>query len=152
MQASLLKRSAIAGLLLAGVACARNNSDDAEIGAARDSTAVTSDSANSNETGVRVTSDSASSNQTGSGVNSDSVYSNQPGARVTSDSAGNNQTRSGVTSDSAASNQTESGVTDSSGRSTLGPGAQQTRPDQGQPVTSKGDTVNPGIDSSTTPR
>jgi len=55
-------------------------------------------------------------------------------------------------SDSATANQTESGMTDSTGQSTLGPGAEKTRPDQGQPVTSKGDTVNAGVDSSTTPR
>jgi len=55
-------------------------------------------------------------------------------------------------SDSAKANQTESGMTDSTGQSTLGPGAEKTRPDQGQPVTSKGDTVNAGVDSATTPR
>lgn len=43
--------------------------------------------------------------------------------------------------------QTQSGVTSDSGKSTLGPGATRTRPDQGQPVTSKGDTLNPGVDS-----
>src|SRR5690242_1391183 len=43
--------------------------------------------------------------------------------------------------------QTQSGMTDSSGRSTLGKNVQKTRPDQGQPVTSKGDTLNPGVDS-----
>jgi hypothetical protein len=53
-------------------------------------------------------------------------------------------------SDSAKANQTESGMTDSSGQSTLGADAEKTRPDQGQPVTSKGDTVNPSVDSSTT--
>lgn len=47
-------------------------------------------------------------------------------------------------------NQTESGVTDSSGQSTLGPQVEKTRPDQGQPVTSKGDTINTGVDSSST--
>ena len=55
-------------------------------------------------------------------------------------------------SDSASTNQTESGVTDSSGQSTLGSGVEQTRPDQGQPVTAKGDTVNTGVDSLTTPQ
>lgn len=55
-------------------------------------------------------------------------------------------------SDSVRGNQTESGMIDSSGQSTLGPGAEKTRPDQGQPVTSKGDTINTGIDSSTTAR
>ena len=48
----------------------------------------------------------------------------------------------------STTNQTESGVTDSSGRSTL-PQAEKTRPDQGQPVTSKGDTLNQGVDSTT---
>jgi hypothetical protein len=81
-------------VLVAGLACARNNSSDTEVGAARDTTTAVTDS-----------------------------------AKV---------------------NQTESGMTDSSGQSTLGRDAEKTRPDQGQPVTSKGDTVNPGVDSSTT--
>lgn len=46
-----------------------------------------------------------------------------------------------------ARNQTESGVTDSTGASTPGKGVERTRPDQGQPVTSKGDTINTGVDS-----
>lgn len=95
MQVSSLTRSTTLALLLGGLACARNNSSDTEVGAARDSTAA------------------------------------------------------GIT-DSAGVNQTESGMTDSSGQSTLGPGAEKTRPDQGQPVTSKGDTLNRGVDSSTT--
>jgi hypothetical protein len=52
----------------------------------------------------------------------------------------------------STTNQTESGMTDSTGQSTLGKGAERTRPDQGQPVTSKGDTINKGVDSSGTPR
>jgi hypothetical protein len=95
MQVSFPKRSAGLALLLAGVACAGNNSS--EVGAAQDTTA----------------------------------------ARIT---------------DSARANQTESGMTDSSGQSTLGADAEKTRPDQGQPVTSKGDTVNTSVDSSTTAR
>jgi len=58
-------------------------------------------------------------------------------------------TSSTVASDSVP-NQSQSGVTDSSGQSTLGTGVEKTRPDQGQPVTSKGDTINPGVDSATT--
>ena len=51
-------------------------------------------------------------------------------------------------SDSAPADQSQSGVTNSrTDSSTLGPGATKTRPDQGQPVTSKGDTINPGVDS-----
>jgi hypothetical protein len=97
MQVSSLTRSTVLAVLVAGLACARNNSSDTEVGAARDtSTAAYTDSANGN--------------------------------------------------------QTESGMTDSSGQSTLGTDAEKTRPDQGQPVTSKGDTVTPSVDSSTTTR
>jgi hypothetical protein len=54
----------------------------------------------------------------------------------------------GATSDSVKGNQTKSGVTNTkTGKSTLGKGVTQTRPDQGQPVTSKGDTVSSGPDS-----
>jgi hypothetical protein len=57
------------------------------------------------------------------------------------------------TADSANPNQSKSGVTDTkTGKSTLGPGATKTRPDQGQPVTSKGDTINTSVDSSTSTR
>ena len=56
-----------------------------------------------------------------------------------------------VRSDSTK-NQTESGMTDSTGKSTLGKGAERTRPDQGQPVTSKGDTINKAVDSAGTQR
>ena len=87
-------RSTVLVLLLAGVACARDNSSDTDVGAASDTT------------------------------------------------------RAGIT-DSATINQTESGMTDSSGHSTLGSDADKTRADQGQPVTSKGDTVNPSVDTST---
>lgn len=52
----------------------------------------------------------------------------------------------------STTNQTESGVTDSTGESTLGKGVEKTRPDQGQPVTSKGDTINQSVDSTSTPR
>jgi hypothetical protein len=52
-------------------------------------------------------------------------------------------------SDSAKGNQTKSGVTNTqTGKSTLGKGVTRTRPDQGQPVTSKGDTVSAGADTS----
>jgi hypothetical protein len=55
--------------------------------------------------------------------------------------------------DSGKSNQTKSGVTNTkSGKSTLGKGVTRTRPDQGQPVTSKGDTVSQGPDTSASNR
>ena len=60
--------------------------------------------------------------------------------------AARDTTTTGI-SDSANSRQDQSGVTDSSGQSTLGKDVTRTRPDQGQPVTSKGDTINAGVDS-----
>jgi hypothetical protein len=66
----------------------------------------------------------------------------------TNDQVGAAQDSTGATARSdTTTDQTQSGVTDSSGRSTLGKDVQKTRPDQGQPVTSKGDTINPGVDS-----
>lgn len=55
--------------------------------------------------------------------------------------------RSGM-SDSAKANQAENGVVDAkTGKSTLGPGVTRTKPDQGQPVTAKGDTLRTGGDT-----
>ena len=47
----------------------------------------------------------------------------------------------------STTNRTESGVTDSTAKSRMGNGVEQTRPDQGQPVRSKGDTINQAVDS-----
>jgi hypothetical protein len=61
--------------------------------------------------------------------------------------AARDTTAAGI-SDSAKTNQTKQGVTDTkTGEGTV-PNATQTRPDQGEPVTSKGDTLNPAVDSS----
>lgn len=50
--------------------------------------------------------------------------------------------------DTNKANQTKSGVTDTrTGKSTLGEGVKKTRPDQGQPVVVKGDTLQSGGDS-----
>jgi hypothetical protein len=65
----------------------------------------------------------------------------------TSADTARNRAAGGTPSKSAKGNQTKSGVTDKSGKSTLGPGVTQTRPDQNQPVTSKGDTIRKGNDS-----
>jgi hypothetical protein len=66
----------------------------------------------------------------------------------TDDQVGAAQDSTGATARSdTTKDQTQSGVTDSSGRSTLGKDVEKTRPDQGQPVTAKGDTINPGVDS-----
>jgi hypothetical protein len=63
--------------------------------------------------------------------------------------AARDTTAAGI-SDSAKANQSKQGVTDTkTGEGTV-PNATQTRPDQGEPVTSKGDTLNPALDSSVT--
>jgi hypothetical protein len=63
---------------------------------------------------------------------------------VTTDTASGAQ----IPSDSTPANQTKSGVTDTrTGESTLGNDVTKTSPDQGQPVTSKGDTLKSGGDS-----
>jgi hypothetical protein len=61
--------------------------------------------------------------------------------------AARDSTAAGI-SDSVSPNADQSGVKDSTGTSNMGPGVTKTRPDQGQPVTSKGDTINPAVDSS----
>ena len=119
-----LTRAALWSLVVAGMACART-SGSSDTGAAAVSDTIRSP-----------VSDSMTGNQTES-------YDSGAAVRDTTRAAA---------SDSATGNQTESGVTDSTGQSTLGAGVGQTRPDQGQPVTSKGDTVNTGVDSSSTPQ
>jgi hypothetical protein len=57
-------------------------------------------------------------------------------------------TGAGRTSSDTGKNQSQSGVTKKSGTSTLGPEVTKTRPDQNQPVTSKGDTVSNSADTS----
>jgi hypothetical protein len=65
-----------------------------------------------------------------------------------SDSSATGAMGSDTAATSTKANQTKSGVTDAkTGKSTLGKGVTQTRPDQGQPVTSKGDTVSQSPDS-----
>ena len=95
MRIESVTRAAGLALLLGGLACAGNKSDE-QVGAAQDSTAAA---------------------------------------------------RADTTKD-----QTQSGVTDTSGQSTLGKDVEKTRPDQGQPVTSKGDTINAGVDSAAVPQ
>jgi len=88
------------------------------------------------ETGTGTMTDTTG--MSGTGTSSDTAAGVRP-----ADTAHN-----GATPDSAKANQTKSGVTNTeTGKSTLGPGATRTRPDQGQPVTSKGDTINRGVDS-----
>jgi hypothetical protein len=69
------------------------------------------------------------------------------GSRMQADTGRTGGKKSSSTGN-ANPNQTKSGVTDTrTGESTLGEGVTKTSPDQGQPVTSKGDTLRSGGDS-----
>ena len=91
---------------------------------------------------------------TGGGVSSDSTMTGGTGQRDTAMTGMSRDTGPASPSSDTGrmpagkANQSESGVTNSKSKSsTLGPGATKTRPDQGQPVTSKGDTISRGTDS-----
>jgi hypothetical protein len=113
-------RIATLSLLVGGLACARNSANE-EVGAARDTTALDT-----------VARDTTTLDKT--------ILDTMARDTMARDTAG--------VSDSLKPNQTKSGVTDTrTGESTI-PNVTQTRPDQGQPVTSKGDTLNEAIDSS----
>jgi hypothetical protein len=126
-------------IVLAGCKGGRDTRSGNESGSMSDTSAMPSSSSDtSGMSGMSRT--SADTGQTGGGTSSDTGSQ----SRMRSD------TGTGMRSDSAKANQTKSGVTNSkTGKSTLDPGATKTRPDQGQPVTSKGDTLSRGVDSST---
>ena len=72
------------------------------------------------------------------------------GGRSGADTTRSTQTSAGEVSGAASDttqNQTQSGVEDSSGASTLGPNVKKVRPTQGAAVTSKGDTLRRGGDT-----
>ena len=174
MAAQRLTRAAVLALLVGGVACARNNKTDDEVGAAQDSTMTAKTDSTSNQTESGVT-DSTGKSTLGKNVEQSRPDQGQPvtakgdtlnqgvdsaqsgthdQARTASDSssASVRQDSTANSSPDSAANQTESGITDSTGQSTLGKGVEQTRPDQSQPVTAKGDTLNQGVDSATPQR
>jgi hypothetical protein len=66
----------------------------------------------------------------------------QPTSTTERDSVSARRDTTGAKTSASAGNQTQSGVTNAkTGKSTLGPGVKKTEPTQGQPVTSKGDTL-----------
>jgi hypothetical protein len=136
-----MKRTWIMGSLLvaAVAACGGNRGDNAGDGAAGSGTETGTMQGGAVDTGT--------SGGGGGGVGdtapvmSDSATS--PGA--TGGTSADTARRTGT---SSKGNQTESGVTDAkTGKSTLGKGVTTTRPDQGEAVTSKGDTVRRANDS-----
>ena len=121
--------------LIAGCSGERRNNDN--------STAGTGTETGTMQGGAATTDTAMMSSDTSSmshGMSSDTARA---------DAGMHDMNRSSSTStDSAKGNQTKSGVTNTkTGKSTMGKGVTKTRPDQGQPVTSKGDTVSSGPDS-----
>jgi pentapeptide MXKDX repeat protein len=128
-------RIATLSLLVGGLACAKNRPNE-DVGAARDTTTL--------DTMARDTTtlDTMARDTTtlDTMVRDTTTLDTMVRDTTARDTAG--------VSDSLKPNQTKSGVTDTrTGESTI-PNVTQTRPDQGQPVTSKGDTLNEAIDSS----
>ena len=121
--------------LIAGCGGERRNTDTGTAGSGSES--GTMQGGSTVDTGVP----SADTSATSQGMSSDTAHAD-------AGMHGDMNSGTGGTSDSAKGNQTKSGVTDTrTGKSTLGKGVTRTRPDQGQPVTSKGDTVSAGADS-----
>ena len=146
MRATSQAIACLLGVALAGCSGGRTNRDTgaagtgAETGAMSDTSGMSGNSGMSADTGMKGMS-------TDTGTRAMPADTSRTGMRS---GAAGSDTSSGsrMHSDSARGNQTKSGVTNTkTGKSTLGPGATKTRPDQGQPVTSKGDTINPGVDS-----
>jgi hypothetical protein len=130
----------------------RNNDAGTAGSSGTESGTMQNGAATSSDTGMAATDTTAGGM---SGMRSDTATG---GARMHSDtsmgtgarsSSGAASTTTGSSNRSGTTgNQTKSGVTDTkTGKSTLGKGVTRTRPDQGQPVTSKGDTVSSGPDS-----
>jgi hypothetical protein len=144
MRWTLQASACLVALALVGCSGGRDNRNN-ETGTMSDTSGMSRTPGVSDTSGM-----SGMSADTGRGTGAGGMRSDT-GAGMSRDTA---RTGGGATrSDSAKANQTKSGVTNTkTGKSTLGPGVTKTRPDQGQPVTSKGDTVNPGVDSTSTQR
>jgi hypothetical protein len=135
----------LVGFLTAGLiaGCGKRNNETGTTGGGMSSdTMQTTTTPSVSDTGMGAM-DTTGSGAAG-GMASDTA---RTGARMhpdTSSTTGKNPTGKKTSSTGKAnSNQTKSGVTDTkTGKSTLGPGATKTSPDQGQPVTAKGDTLS----------
>lgn len=122
----------------------RNTDTGSDVGAGVDTAAVQS-GATGTATDTSMNSGTDTTGMNG-GMSSDTA---RTGGRMHPDSnaAGKKSSSTGKTN----ANQTKSGVTNTkTGESTLGEGVTKTSPDQGQPVTAKGDTIRPSGDSTAT--
>jgi hypothetical protein len=120
----------------------QNNDTGAAAGTGTDSAAIQSGATGTGADtgmGASMSADTAM----GGSMGSDTARS---GSRMKADTSGTAGKKSST--GKINPNQTKSGVTDTkTGESTLGEGVNKTSPDQGQPVTSKGDTIQAGGDS-----
>lgn len=127
----------LTAMWIAGCGGAKRNNDT---GAAATDTSAMQSGAAATATDTSRMSATTDTGMTGR-MNSDTV---RTGSRMHNDTSATGASKStGKSRKRANSNQTKSGVTDTrTGKSTLGPGVTKTRPDQGQPVTAKGDTLS----------
>ena len=123
--------------LIAGCGGERRNNDN--------STAGTGTETGTMQGGAATTDSAMSSSDTSGmsqGMSSDTAHGDMNHTTPTTGAAPTSGSKS------VKGNQTKSGVTNTkTGKSTMGKGVTKTRPDQGQPVSSKGDTVSSGPDS-----
>ena len=132
--------------LIAGCGGDRRNNDNSAAGTGTE-TGTMQGGATTTDTAIS----SGDTSATSQGMSSDTAHADagMHGDMNRSSSTTGAAATGGTGSDSAKGNQTKSGVTNTqTGKSTLGKGVTRTRPDQGQPVTSKGDTVSAGADTS----
>jgi len=132
--------------LIAGCGGDRRNNDNAAAGTGTE-TGTMQGGAATTDTAMM----SGDTSATSQGMSSDTAHADagmHGDMNRSSSTSGSASTATGHSTDSAKGNQTKSGVTNTkTGKSTLGKGVTKTRPDQGQPVTSKGDTVSSSPDS-----
>ena len=131
--------------LIAGCGGERRNNDNSAAGTGTETGTMQGGAATTDT--AMMSSDTSSMSH---GMSSDTAHADagMHDMNRSSSTSGSAPTATGSTTDSAKGNQTKSGVTNTkTGKSTLGKGVTKTRPDQGQPVTSKGDTVSSGPDS-----
>lgn len=119
---------ALPGMLALVLACGEGRTNDMDTGAAG--------------TGAESGALPADTFTTGAGIEDTTAAPSTDLGTPSLDTAADTGTPSGAAGAGAEGNQDQSGVTNTeTGESELGDSVNQTRPDQGAPVTSKGDTV-----------
>jgi hypothetical protein len=119
---------ALSGMLALAIACGDGRTSDQDTGAAG--------------TGAESGALPADTGMAGAGIEDTTAAPSTDLGTPSEDTAADTGSASGTAGAGDEANQDQSGVTNTeTGESELGEGVDQTRPDQGAPVTSKGDTV-----------